>query len=357
MAMHKIPAEAFYIIQKIDETVRRETLLTKDAIIVAGVSGGVDSMLLLYYLAKKRALTPFDLTACHLDHQIRGEAAEADRRLVQSYCEAEHIPFRSFAVDVPAYAKKMKMGLEEAGRIKRREAFEQTGKERIQALGLGSAYRIALAHHRDDRAESILMHIGRGTGLRGLVGIRYHDGPYIRPLLDIGRDEVVAAARALQLPWRDDASNRSDEFLRNRVRHRLIPFWAQTIGYDPTAALIRLGDLAHHDDEALSALAEKALESSRLPDRSLSVSELVAMPYAIFSRVIQLYFILETQNTNNAARAPRQLRLSHVESLFALLDAMHRGRQTKAELSWPGDWVVLIAEGRLWLSSPHDKKD
>lgn len=352
MVMEKIPAPTFRVFQKFEETSKREGLFPEKGVVIAGVSGGVDSMLLLAFLKRVSKSIPFHLTACHLDHQIRGEEARLDRELVKSFCEAASIPLQIFSVDIPLYAAKMKMGLEEAGRIKRRELFEKAGEEQLKILNLVGEYRIALAHHMDDRAESILMHIGRGTGLRGLVGIRYIDGPYIRPLLDIRRSEVEEAASALGLPWRDDRSNVSDEFLRNRIRNQLIPAWEETVGYDPTPLIVRLGDLAFHDDEALEELATESFRKALLPDFSLSVSSLMSLPYALYSRVIQLFYLTMAEPQEGKKRAPRELTTMQLETLRRLSEDIQSGKQTRAQLSWPGGSVVTIAEGRIWLSWP-----
>ncbi|NLA95616.1 MAG: tRNA lysidine(34) synthetase TilS [Clostridiaceae bacterium] len=341
----KIPPPAFRVFEKISATCGRQELILPQSLIVAGVSGGVDSMLLLSFLQYYQQKTAFDLLACHLNHGIRKGEADLDEALVKAYCDQYSIPFVPVREDVPAFAKGSGLGLEEAGRMVRRQVFDRVaaGYEEKKAFRGGS--RIALAHHLDDRAESILMHMGRGAGLRGLIGIRYLDGPLIRPLLDIRRDELVEAARALGLPWREDASNLSDAFLRNRIRLELMPAWEKTLGYDPAPLLVRLGALAEKDDDALTSLAADHFRQLRLPDGSLSLTGLAALPEALASRVLQQY----CGWSQNRESGPQPLSLAQIEVLTGLVASVTSGGKKEARLSLAGGITALMRDGRLWL--------
>ncbi|NLB51188.1 MAG: tRNA lysidine(34) synthetase TilS [Clostridiaceae bacterium] len=344
----KIPRVVFRLFETISDTCEREDLIPHESLVLAGVSGGVDSMFLLAFLQFYRAKTPFDLVACHLNHGIREREADFDEELVTSYCQSHGIPLISVKVRVPDYAKERKIGLEEAGRLLRRQAFEETAARRLEQKNYPGGFRIALAHHLDDRAESILMHLGRGSGLQGLVGIRYLDDPYIRPLLDVRNRELVEAARALDLPWREDASNLSREFLRNRIRLDLMPCWQEVLGYDPAPLLVRLGDLAQGDDRALSDLASENLARLCLPDGSLSLAGLVTQPQALVSRILNQYY----DRTESASLSHAQL-----EALVELLGAVSFGKKKEARLSLPGGITALLRDGRLWLQKESVKED
>ena len=336
----------FRAFKKIEATCEREKLLPKGAVIVAGVSGGVDSMLLLAFLDHGLSAQDNFLVICHLNHLIRGAEADQDEELVRSYCQEKSLPFVSVQLDVPAYAKKHQLGLEQAGRQVRRETLERIGSEYRAATGSRAGYRIALAHHLDDRAESIILHLGRGTGLGGLVGIRYLDGPYIRPLLDLRREEVVGAAEALGLPWREDRSNLSDEFLRNRIRNRLLPAWGEVLGYDPAPALVRLGQWAEKDEAALTQLALDLYGEARLPDGSLSLASLLSMPEALATRVLQIFY----SDREGREAQIRGLTAVQVGQLIKLGAAVLAGEKERASLSLPGRVKARLADGRLSLS-------
>ena len=342
------PAPTFRAFKKMEATCEREALVAPGQLVLAGVSGGLDSVLLLAFLNQYRQKVPFTLMACHLNHMIRGQEADLDEALVASICQAYAIPFFPVKVDVPAHAARHSLGLEAAGREVRRQAFLRIAREESEGEAYEGDFRIALAHHMDDRAESILMHMGRGTGLAGLVGIRYREGPFIRPLLDLRRREMEEAAQAAGLVWREDASNLSDDFLRNRIRHQLIPVWQDLLGYDPLPALVRLGKLAQADQDALSDLASQSLDKARLADGSLSLSDLAALAPALAGRVLQLWV---SDWWGQAGIYP--LSAGQVDRLLTMIGSLLEGHKEEASLSLPGELTARLAHGRLWLEGPR----
>ena len=157
------------------------------------------------------------LSVIHVHHGIRGGYADEDALFVEEMCRKEGVPCRIVRVDVPYLAGKWKKSLEEAGRAVRRTALEEEA-DRIP----GS--RIALAHHRNDLAETVIFQLARGTGFTGLGGIRPVSGRVIRPLLALGAEEIRAYLAEKEIPWREDATNLEDEAYRNRIRHHIIPY-------------------------------------------------------------------------------------------------------------------------------------
>lgn len=338
----KWPPATFSAFQKIKACCEKEALLVPGGLVLAGVSGGLDSIFLLHFLEDYRKEVPFLLRVAHLNHMIRGREADQDQELVRDFCLLHDLPFFPVTIDVPRYARDRKMGLEEAGREVRQQAFMEIGERESKKAGLGGDYRIALAHHMDDRAETILMNMGRGTGLQGLSGIRYREGPFIRPMLDLRRAEVLEAAEAAGMAWREDASNLSDDFLRNRIRNRLIPTWEESLGYDPVPLLVRLGKLAQRDGEALDRLAEKLYQEASLADGSLSLADLAKAPPALASRVLQCYY----RDRQGEGRA---LTASQIEALLDLIEGLEAGDRKEARLSLPGGHRARLAYGRLYI--------
>ena len=143
---------------------------------------------------------------------------------------------------------------------------------------------------------------------------------------------MVEAAQALNLPWREDASNLSFEFLRNRIRLDLIPAWEKTLGYDPVPMLARLGDLAKMDHDALSAMASESLDSLRLPDGSLSLTDLASLPEALTSRVLQQY----CGQVKEGEDGSQSLSQNQVATLAGLMVSVTSGNKEKARLSLGG---------------------
>ena len=162
--------------KKVEDFVRKYDMIGEDDTVVTGVSGGADSVCLLFMLCALRRRKGFRVLACHVNHGLRGEDADADEAYVRELCERLGVPLRIFRENVELIARKRKQSTEEAGRLVRREAFEKMCRE-------DGGTKIATAHHRDDNAETVLLNIARGTGLRGLCGIRTIRGRRIRARL------------------------------------------------------------------------------------------------------------------------------------------------------------------------------
>ena len=208
--------------------------------IVCAVSGGADSMALLWgvYLLKDKL--ELDISAAHFNHRLRGEESDRDEAFVRDFCNGYGIAFVSGSAQVVAGAK----GLEAAAR------------EARYAFLKGLPGNIATAHTADDNAETILMHLVRGTGLRGLGGIAPVNGKLIRPMLDVTRAEVLAFLKEYSIPYVEDSSNSGDDFLRNRLRHHVMPLLKQenpSLSQNLTAMAERL----RQDEQMLAAEAEK----------------------------------------------------------------------------------------------------
>ena len=181
-----------------------------------GLSGGADSVCLFHLLR----LNGYDFSAAHINHNIRGEEAERDEDFCRELCRNHSIEFFLANLDVPAMAKRAGESLEEAARNARYTFFEQIMRE-------NSIDILLTAHNADDNAETLLMHLVRGTGLKGLGGIAPRRDKLIRPMLSITRSDVEAFLEEYAVPHIEDSSNGTDEFLRNRIRHHVMPLLKQ----------------------------------------------------------------------------------------------------------------------------------
>ena len=200
------------MLQKTKEYMKQHQMPGPGEKIVLGLSGGADSVCLFHLL---RTLG-YDLEAVHVHHGIRGAQADRDEAFVKELCESYSIPIHGFYFDVPAISKERHLSLEEAGRMVRRKAFSEV-KESC------SANYIALAHHGNDRAETFLFHLSRGTGAKGLGSIQPVQGEYIRPLLWAGRKEIEKYLKDNGFSYVEDETNRSEEYTRNKIRHQVLP--------------------------------------------------------------------------------------------------------------------------------------
>ncbi len=184
--------------------------------VLVGVSGGADSVCLLVVLALLRESFGIDLLAVHVHHGIRGDEADQDAAYAERLCTELDVPCRIFHADVPGLAMEWHMSLEEAARKVRYEAFRKIAEET-------GACSIAVAHHREDQEETILMHLFRGSGLRGVAGMEPVAGDIIRPLLECSREDIEAFLKGRNIAWQTDSTNLSQDYTRNYVRQSLLP--------------------------------------------------------------------------------------------------------------------------------------
>lgn len=208
--------------KRIEKFIQKYHMLTCGDKVIAGVSGGADSVCLFLMLLELREKIGFDLIAVHVHHGLRGEAADQDQRFVEALCEQHRIPLEIFCVNLESIAKKRKQSLEEAGRMVRREAFDSV----CQKYG---GNKIALAHHQNDNAETLLWNLSRGTGLDGLGGIRPVNGKFIRPLLCMNRKEIEEYLAKRKQSYCIDETNAGTDYTRNKLRHLVLPILEEQV--------------------------------------------------------------------------------------------------------------------------------
>ncbi|MEO8591328.1 MAG: tRNA lysidine(34) synthetase TilS [Flavobacteriales bacterium] len=197
--------------ERVRRMIERQRLAFAGEPLWVAVSGGLDSMVLLHLLRE----LGHDCHVAHVDHGLRGIESDADRAFVEAYCAERSIVFRSIKVDVASHAAAFGASLQSAARELRYTWFNELVSSGPAAM--------AMAHHRDDAIETLFLHLMRGMGLRGWGTIPVRSGPFIRPLLDEGREDIAAYAAHHRIPFREDASNTDPKYLRNRVRNELLP--------------------------------------------------------------------------------------------------------------------------------------
>lgn len=283
----------------------RHAMLPAGSTLLCALSGGGDSMALLtclLTLAKDRDLT---VLAAHYNHQLRGEESRQDETFVTDWCEKQNVPLTLGRGDVAAQAAQQGRGIEETARAMRYAFLKETA----QAVG---ADCIATAHNADDNAETLLLHLVRGTGLDGLAGIPPRRGPIIRPLLTQTRQEIEAYLRAEDVPFRVDSSNADPAFARNRIRHQVMPVLRElNPNFSP-----RLAENLRHireDREFLENLAHTAMKPQPEGEGlSLPAGELAALPRPVAVRVVKQTL---------AALGRHQLSAVHLDQILTLADS------------------------------------
>ena len=252
---------------KIYKTIQKNLLIPPNSTLLVAVSGGVDSLVLLHILRELRPLLRCALHVATLDHGLRGQAGADDAAFVVDVCQAWDIPVTSGTADVPALAAQQQLGIEAAARQARYAFLADTARQI-------NSTRIVVAHHADDQAETILMHLIRGSGTQGLSGMRWqlplpgHPGlTLLRPLLTTSRQEIEAYSQQHGLQPRSDATNQDTAYLRNRLRLEILPALRQ-INPAIHRALLHMADNAAADTHYISQQLQHIISdsvTSRLP--------------------------------------------------------------------------------------------
>lgn len=323
------------LVVKTKNTILAHKLIPQGTGVLAGVSGGADSVALLYALHELKDELGFSLYAAHLNHGIRGEEAEGDQAYVRELCETLGVPLYEERLDIPAIAGAQGKTLEQAAREQRYEFFER-------ALEKFGASRIAVAHHMEDQAESIMLHMIRGSGLKGLTGMKYSRDNIIRPFLDIHRQDVENYLSDKGVSYRTDSTNLDRDASRNRLRLDVMPYISEHINPAVTDALCSMVKLLSEDEKYLAAQAEKALEKAKMSGGYDRV-ELMLQPRPILSRALRL--ALEREGVH------ADIERKHIELLTSLL-----GARTGASLDLP-HISAWISYDRICFGQRAEKQD
>ena len=244
----------------------------------------------LLTILKQLATPEFLLRAVHVHHGIRGAEADRDEAFAQKLCESLSVPLCVAYCHVPAYAAEHGLSEEEAGRILRYQVLEKEAGKWEQELPAGSRVKIALAHHRDDNAETILHHLLRGSGLTGLAGIRPVQGRRIRPLLCVGREEIRAYLEAGHISWCEDSTNQSPDYTRNRIRSQVLPLLKTAVNEQAEEHILQAGQIIGQADAYLRQQAEEIWQEAVCGREE----DLAAIPLTAFARqpeILKTYLI------------------------------------------------------------------
>lgn len=263
------------LIRLVEEYIEKHRLLPQ-RLLVAGVSGGADSMALLFVLKdiRDRKYPDMKIIAAHVNHGIRAEASQ-DEALVKSFCDELSIPFFPKHVYIPKIAEEEGLSLETAGRIERYKFFrELSGDEGV----------IAVAHHMEDQAESIAMHIFRGCGMEGLLGIRPQNGDVIHPFLGLHKKNIEEFCRSKGIPFCNDVTNADISYDRNFWRNEIFPMIEKGTDRSPITALTGLSERITEENEYLDELASLELGDAE----EISCEKIESIPKALRRRVLKI---------------------------------------------------------------------
>ena len=292
---------------KVSEYISKYDMLRNTDTIVVGVSGGQDSICLLFLLSEILKDKDIALEVVHVDHGLRPSAHD-EAMFVKGICEKLDIPFHLAEADVKKYAELQKISTEEAGRKIRYDAYNKVLGDRKG--------KIAIAHNANDNAETMLFNLIRGTSLNGLKGIRPVNGNIIRPLLCVTRKEIEEYISLNQIPYVTDESNLTDEYTRNKIRHHILSYAAENINENTVLNIGRTTEMISEAENYLNECTKEALKRCLISNEEnevrLNVTVLLKEDPYIIKRMLR-------EALSAVAGTSKDITSEHILKTFELL--------------------------------------
>lgn len=305
--------------------IRKNEMVKEGEVVLAGVSGGSDSMAMLHILKQIQKEIAFTLQVVHIHHGIRGREADRDCSFVENICKEWEIPCMVYRYDVPKLSREWKLGEEETGRNVRREAFRKEREKCEGAVGV----KTALAHNQEDLAETMLHNLCRGTGVRGLCTMRPSSEGIIRPVLCLSRAQIADYLKKNQIPHIFDSTNQSEAYTRNRIRHHILPLLEKEINEKAAAHMVETASRLAQAEDYLALQGAQLLQRFKTAQGYLFTEDFFAQP-----QILQTY-ALQTAMEILAGRR-KDLLAVHYEKVLALWNM-----QTGKKISLPYQMEAL----------------
>lgn len=304
---------------KVRNYMKQYNMLAPGDTVVTGVSGGADSLCLLFMLKEFAEEMSLQLAVVHVNHGIREEAGE-DAAYVKKLCEELNVPFYLRKADVEKIARSQGISTEEAGRNVRYEAFFEV----LQQLGKEKQGKIAVAHTANDRAETMLFHLFRGTGLTGLSGIKPVRGQIIRPLLCLSREEIEQYLAKKEISFCIDRTNNEDTYTRNKIRHHILPFAENNICTGAVEHMNRTAEMLLETEEFLREQTNQVFD--KIVEKQENGFYIGVRAFTEQPKLLQKRLLLLCMEKLAAGR--KDIGLVHIEDMLALFIKAGNKEQT-----------------------------
>lgn len=320
--------------EKFVQYITEHTLFAPGAHIVIGVSGGADSVCLMRLLYEIKEEWDLTLSVVHVNHGIRGKEADEDACYVRELAEQWHLPFYLVERDVPALAEEQGKTEEEAGRELRYQVFENIRRQQ-------GADGIAVAHHQEDQAETVLFQLLRGSGVRGLTGMAPKTGFVLRPLLDMTRKEIEEYLEHKKILYRKDSTNEDTGYTRNYIRKELFPEMEQRLNRQAVRHLAEMaGDARQwreYIDRQAEPVASRIIQCEEKGRLFLDIRELLQEEAVIRDEVLRIFLA-------RCVRGVKDITRTHYQQIRELL---HNG--TGKQLHLPDKTVIERQYDKLYI--------
>lgn len=330
-------------VEAVREAIEAHNLIPDGAKVVAGVSGGADSVALLHALQR----LGIPCTVAHLNHGLRGDESDGDEEFVRRLAEELGLPVVVRAADVRQLAEDSALSIEMAARQARHGFFAEFGDSVI-----------ALAHHADDQAETFILKLARGAGPEGLAGMPYVQeiGPIrlIRPMLDVRRSSILEWLKANNISWREDTSNSDETFLRNKVRHTILPLLEKELNPNIRETILRTMDILRAESE----FVDEASSFVGLTETKLEASSTLQQPAAVQRRAVRRWLFGQGVEDVGFDTVERILELMHAGEGTTVFELNGRQRvvveygkprfETSDAPPAEPDWRLTVEKGTGW---------
>ncbi|MBR5598213.1 MAG: tRNA lysidine(34) synthetase TilS [Lachnospiraceae bacterium] len=331
------------MVSKVVNFIEEYNMIEKNDLVAAGVSGGADSLCLLFMLLEYQKRVPFEIVVVHINHGIRKDALH-DVNVVRKICEKENLHFYLKQYDVAELAKQEHLSEEEAGRKVRYEAF----KEALERFGKPNhkARKIAVAHHQGDSAETLLFHLFRGTGIWGMSGILPINGNIIRPLLTCSRKEIEEYLVRRGQSWCIDSTNAEDTYTRNKIRHHILEYADKEINEGATRhvanAAMHLLSLRQYINEEVEAIARNI---SKREETAIQTDLVKLKAYPVFLQ--QQYWLWAL---DYILPGRKNVTTKHIEALLGLVE-----KKESKKIDLPGNMEAIKEYHILTIQKREEK--
>lgn len=331
--------------------IEKYNMISEQDCVIVGVSGGADSVCLLFVLCALQETLPFSIVVVHVEHGIRGEESLKDAEFVENLCRKLGVRFVKYSYDIRAAAKVQHISVEEAGRNARYEAF-------TDALNKNGGTRIAVAHNKNDQAETILWNLTRGTGLRGMGGTKPVRGNIIRPLLGVSRKEIEEYLFEKGITYCTDQTNLSDDYTRNKLRLHVLPYLEKELNHNAVSHIAEAGmhlqkveaymeETARREAKSCIYLEEKGKNQERYQGKLDKKGTMVYIRVNLMlekPQVIREYLFRHCLEL--AGCGLKDIGSVHIESLENLLWV-----QSGREAHLPGGFVAKRSQDSIWIGA------